>query len=356
MMHKYLLLLACALAFVGASSLPAAQDKAVPRYDHIFVIVEENKSATIINGPDAPSLTSLAKTYGTATNFYAETHPSEPNYVALVGGGTFGILDDDAYYCKQGDKRPYCNYSWVPGFANHTVRAPNIGTQLQAAGLTWKNYNESLPEPGSLAVVAADPKDPNGPRVYASKHSGFVNFADVQNSPIRTQELVDFNQLEADVHSNQLPNFALIIPNLCNDMHGIDNNSPDDCKGSNEAALIRRGDTHAKMLVDQLMSSKTWNSADRDAIVITFDEDDHHGKEGCCGIDRNDPANSGGGRIPTIVITNHGPRGVVDPTPYSHYSLLRTIEDAFGVKSYLLQASAPGVVPMVPLFEDKTGQ
>ena len=334
----------------SAGTAQTASDARVPRYDHIFVIVEENKNAQIIGGPDAPELTAFAKAYGQATSFYAETHPSEPNYVALVGGSTFGIFDDDAYYCKRGDKRPHCAGAWVPWYPDHTVTAPNLGTQLQQAGRTWKNYNESLPEPGSLAVVGADPKDPTGPLVYASKHSGFINFADVQNSPKRAQLLVDFAQLDDDVQSNTLPNFALIIPNLCNDMHGASRNVPEDCEGSNEAGLIRRGDAHAKSLVDELMSTKTWRSSDRDAIVITFDEDDHHGKEGCCGIDKNDPTNSGGGRIPTIVITNHGPRGVVDKTPYSHYSLLRTIEDAFGIREYLAHAGAPDVIPMSALF------
>ena len=66
--------------------------------------------------------------------------------------------------------------------------------------------------------------------------------------------------------------------------------------------------------------------------MITFDEDDHstEGPQGCCGYDPKSPANFGGGIIPTIVITNHGPHSLVDPTPYNHYSLLRTLEDAFG--------------------------
>lgn len=336
----------------GCAAATAPRDSAMPRFNHIFVIIYENKSATIIGGPDTPALTNLAKAYGLASNFYAETHPSEPNYVALVGGATFGILDDDAYYCKSGPKRPNCTLSWLPWYANHTIDAPNIGTQLRAAGLTWKSYNESLPAPGSLAVVAPDPNNPHGPIVYASKHSGFLNFVDVQNSPLRTQEIVDFTQLKADLSSNTLPNLAVIIPNLCNDMHGVSQNAPADCQDQNLSALIQRGDAHAKMLVDEIMTSKSWGSSDRDAIVITFDEDDHHGREGCCGIDRSDPANAGGGRIPTIVIANHGPRGLVDPTPYSHYSLLRTIEDAFGITTHLRQANAPGVVPMVDLFHD----
>lgn len=339
-----------------ASSLIAATgspvDTAVPRYQHIILIIEENKDATIVGGPDAPELTSLAQTYGQATRYYAVTHPSEPNYVAIVGGATFGILDDDAYYCQRGDKRSFCRFSWLPFFANHTIDGPNIGTQLRAAGLTWKEYAESLPAPGSLAVVASDPADPSGPLVYASKHSGFINFADVQRSPERSQEIVNFSQLQADLRANRLPNLAVVIPNLCNDMHGIDKHAPPGCASTDEQGLIQRGDAHAKALVDAILATKTWQSADRDAIVITFDEDDSEGKAGCCGIDRSDPANSGGGRVPAIVVTNHGPRGATDATPYSHYSLLRTIEDAFGISDHLRNANAPGVVPMTALFKD----
>lgn len=347
-----LLFVVITLAAPVSAGPAVASLEGIPRFDHIFVIIEENKAATIIGGPHAPALTNFAKTYGQASNFYAETHPSEPNYVALVGGSTFGITDDDAFYCKPHDKRPNCGHSSLPGYVNHTIDAPNIGTQLRAAGLTWKSYNESLPAAGSLAIVAPDPSDPSGPLLYASKHSGFLNFADVQDSPLRVQEVVDFGQLNTDLTGNTLPNLSVIIPNLCDDMHGVGLGAPLDCQDLNMSGLIKRGDVHAKMLVDEIMASKTWGSSDRDAIVITFDEDDHHGKEGCCGINRSDPANSGGGHIPTIVITNHGPRGAVDPTPYSHYSLLRTIEDAFGITTYLGQANAQDVVPMVDLFRD----
>ncbi|HXW52337.1 MAG TPA: alkaline phosphatase family protein [Candidatus Acidoferrales bacterium] len=347
---RWLALAMLTVGLAGAATPPG--DSAVPRYDHIFLIIEENQSASLVGGADAPELTRLANTYGVATNYFAVTHPSEPNYVALIGGATFGILDDDAYYCARRDTRPYCKLSWSPIYVDHTIDEPSIGSQLDAEGLSWKEYNESLPSPGSLAVVAPDPSDPNGPLVYASKHSGFMNFAQVQADPLRAQKIVDFGQLAADEKSNDLPNLAVIIPNLCNDMHGVDENAPADCRGTNVHALIQRGDAHAKTIVDAIMATKTWQSSDRDAIVITFDEDDHEGKEGCCGIDRADLANSGGGRVPTIVIANRGPRGLADPTAYSHYSLLRTMEDAFGISQHLQNANSPGVVPMVELFQD----
>lgn len=342
----------------AANAAPSALslDAQVPRYQYIFVIVEENKDyGQVVGSSDAPTITRLAREYGDAANFYAETHPSEPNYVALVGGYTYGIRDDDAFFCYPHDPDPSCPNSNKPGYVNHTIDAPSLATQLEAAGLTWKNYNESLPAAGSLAVVAADAHARDVPptlAVYASKHSGFINFASVQHDPQRAQHLVGFGQLYADLASGRIPNFSLIVPNLCNEMHGVGGfaAAPEGCEQSHLSQLIWRGDENIATLVQRIMASAAWRSAANAAIVVTFDEDDHYGRQGCCGSDPHDLSNAGGGHIPTIVVTNHGPRNLSDATPYSHYSLLRTIEDAFGIHTYLHQAAAASVVPMLPLF------
>jgi hypothetical protein len=335
---RYLPSILLVAALLGATS----PDLAVPRYDHIFVIVEENKGyGDVIGDPNAPTITQLAKTYG--------------NYIAMVGGDTFGIHDDDAFYCKEGSTQAQCSAAALqPGYADHTVDTPTIGTQLESAGLTWKGYYESLPSPGSTAVVASDPSFGDGTRktaLYASKHSGFMNFASVQNDPHRAEKIVGFDRLADDFASGSVPNFALIVPNQCNEMHGLSGpNVPTDC--TDGPALIRRGDDHVAALMHMIQSSPVWQTNGNVAIVITFDEASSKSREGCCGTDPASVANFGGGRIPTIVITNHGPRGVADPTPYSHYSLLRTIEDAFGIHNYLRHAgdTTAGVQPMVPLF------
>ena len=127
---------------------------------------------------------------------------------------------------------------------------------------------------------------------------------------------------------------------------------PADCAYTNLPGLIRRGDAMAGRIVDAIEASRAWRSSENVAIVLTFDEDDGLGREGCCGVTPGAPSNFGGGHIATIVITNHGPRGVSDATPYNHYSLLRTIEDAFGIHEYLGIAARGdlGVRPMLPLF------
>ena len=197
-------LLALAAAAGAAPLAPAVGARTiegVPRFDHVFVIVEENKEYDqIVAGVDAPNIARLAKTYGDATKFYGEVHPSEANYVALLGGDTFGIHDDDPFYCKPGSVDPTCSLAArEPDYLDHTVHAPHLGDQLAAAGLTWKGYYESLPAPGSLAYIAGDPKFDNGtPRtaLYASKHSGFINFASAQVDPDRARHLVGFDQFD----------------------------------------------------------------------------------------------------------------------------------------------------------------
>ena len=350
-----LLIAALAASASGCAMTSTANDRAVPGYAHIFVIVEENKDyEQILDPAAAPNIAGLAAKYGNATRFYSEVHPSEANYVAMLGGDTFGIHDDDAWYCKAGSTQQYCDGARAKGYADHTVHAQHIGDQLTAKGLTWKAYFEDLPEPGSLAIIASSPDISDGTRstaLYASKHSGFTNFADVQTDPQRASRLVGFNQFDKDLASGDLPNFALIVPNQCNEMHGLFGPKvPADC--SHKAPLITRGDKEVGELVARIQQSPVWSAPGNVAIVITFDEGSGGSKGGCCATTPGAPSNYGGGHIPTVVVTNHGPRGVADDTPYDHYSLLRTMEDAFGISHHLAHAAETdkGVVPMVRLF------
>ena len=354
---------AAALALGWSAQARDGAVEGVPRYEHVFVIVEENKDyAQIMDLASAPNIAGLARRYGDAAQFFAEVHPSEANYVALLGGDTFGIHDDDGYYCAAGSTRPLCDHSAEAGYVDHTVRAPHLGDQLVQAGLSWKGYYESLPEPGSTVVTASDPAFDNGARktaLYASKHSGFMNFADVQADPARAQRIVGFDQLRKDLASGDLPSFAVIVPNQCNEMHGLKGEGvPADCDAANKPALIRRGDKVAGQLVQEIQATAAWKGSGNVAVVITFDESGDKGREGCCGVTPGAASNFGGGHIPTVVITNHGPRGLRDQTPYSHYSLLRTLEDAFQVKGYLGHAADTdkGVRPMTRLFAVQPGR
>ncbi len=327
-------------------SLPTKADKAIPKYDHIFVIIEENKAYDqIIGNPQAPIINQLAKTYGLATNFYGVVHPSEANYVAILGGSTFGIHDDDAFYCQIGSSDQFCPNSRKSDYVNHTIDSQSLVDQLEQKGLTWKGYFEDIPSPGSKAVYA-----PNTIRaLYASKHNGFINFKKVQEDPKLSSKIVGFDQFTQDIQNNSVPNYSHIVLNQCHEMHGLAE-CPDLQK------LIKTGDNMVGKIVTQITTSQLWKTSGNNAIVITWDEDNNPpnktSTQGCCGFDPKSNANFGGGHIATIVVTNNGPKGVVDKTPYNHYSLLRTTEDAFGIYDYLQQAGNinQGVKPMTALF------
>ena len=354
---------AAAMPAPGAAATAAAPPGPLPRYTHVFIIIAENKGYELIIGPDsaAPRLNALAQHYGLATQFFAETHPSEGNYVAMVGGSTYGIHDDDAFYCKPGTKDHWCPQAQATDYVDHTVTARSLVDQLEEHGLTWKGYFESLPEPGSLAVrwpTAEEPVPGTPPQMYAAKHNAFINFRRVQDDPQRASRLVGFDELYRDLASGHMPNYAHIVPNQCNDMHGrgAGKDVPENCVGANVRALIARGDRVIAELVQRIMDSPLWGAKENAAIVITFDENDKDERsgldQGCCGNEPGSASNAGGGRIPTVVITNHGPRGVRDDTPYNHYSLLRTTEALFGINEYLGHAADAdrGVRVMAPLF------
>src|SRR6516225_5147060 len=104
------------------ASARAADATTFPSYDHVFLIVEENHGFfQIIGNPAAPNLNRLANQFGLATASFAVGDPSAPNYVAMLGGSTFGIADDNAYYL-------------------HTVNKQSLMSQLEGARLTWKAY------------------------------------------------------------------------------------------------------------------------------------------------------------------------------------------------------------------------
>ena len=328
---------------VGSAS---TVNSAIPRYQHIIEIMMENTSySTIIGNPLAPQINGLAGKFGLATDYFGVTHPSEPNYVANIGGSFFGIQDDNQFYCTPAlaSTDPTCAGTTV----DHTVSAPNLASQLTAAGRTWRGYFQSLPPVPPSGVIMTGP-NANGPysfkwpsssdALYASKHNPFVNFTNTQGD---LANMVPDTQLATDLASGDLASFSLIVPDQCHDMHGT---GP--C--ADEAGLISAGDSYVGNTVSEIMASKVWQEG-RNAIVITWDEDDFSDigqpSTGCCGAD------PGGGRVVTIVITNKGEQPITDNTPYNHYSLLRSYEDAFGLPCLASACDAAhGVKPMTPLF------
>lgn len=268
-------LLAVAVAGCGGVA-PASTATSVPRavrvpdFTHVLVVVFENREVNELAGnPQAGTFRALARRYATLTSYDAVAHPSLPNYLALVSGSTHGIASD----CTD------C-----------VVAARSLADTLAAAGRTWKTYAEGLPYPGFTGPYAGR---------YAKKHDPFLYFRDVARSPARRKSVVPFAQLARDVRARRLPDFALVVPDLCHDMH--------DCP-------IATGDAWLRAHVAPLLSSPALAGG---VVFVVFDE----GTSG----------EGGGGQIEALALGPTVRPGSVFSRPTNHYGLLRTIEDAWGL-------------------------
>ena len=308
-------LVAVLLVFATCTSGLNAQTT-FPQYDHVFLIIMENENYNqVVGNQFAPILNALAKDYGLATSYTGVADPSEPNYVAMLGGDTFGISSDDPYF-----------------FPGQTVKADNLMSQLEAAGKTWRGYFQNMPYPGYRGYCYPDKCNgiPDADTLYVAKHNGIPNFSNMQ-TPAELGKMFPLEQLSADLAAGAVPNFSYIVPNECQDMHGAPPWCPDSgSTGSvQQSFLISQGDKFVGSVVNQITSSSMWQSGNN-AIVVTFDE-----------------GNTANSQILTIVITSHGPRGVQDKTSFNHFSLLASLQDTFGLGCLANSCTA---TPMTNLF------
>jgi hypothetical protein len=288
----------------------------------VFVIVEENHGyADVIGNPAAPNLNALAQQYGLATDYSAVTHPSEPNYVAMLGGSPYAATNDNAYYVN-------------------SVNAPSLISQLDAAKVSWKGYFQGLPHAGYQGICypascnGAPDKDP----LYVSKHNPILNFTTSWNDADRSRQ-VPMEQLHDDLAGGKVPAFNYVVPDECHDEHG----DPPYCLDSGNVGgtdpqdqrLVATGDQYLGNLVHEITGASFWGKGNN-AIDIVYDEGDYGD-------------GTAGGRVADVVVTSHGPRGLQDPTPYSHYSLLATVQRNFGL-GCLQHSCDTGLHTMDPLL------
>jgi hypothetical protein len=246
----------------GAQARPS-----VPSFKHVFVFVFENKeSDSVIGGQQAPTFSAMAARYATLTRYYGVTHPSLPNYLALVSGSTFGVHDD----CTS------CQFA-----------ARNLADSLEAAKKTWKAYAEGLPRRGFMGVAFGG---------YAKKHMPFLYFRNIATRRARRENVVPLGQLTADLRAHRLPDFALVVPNLCNSMH--------DCS-------VATGDAWLRRRLPPLLSQPNT------VVFVIFDE----GRS----------AVRGGGHIPAFAAGTAVKPGSHFGRVTNHYGLLRTVEEAWGL-------------------------
>jgi hypothetical protein len=204
----------------GPANSPAAS-AAPPRPDHVVVVMLENKRSTsVLGSPDAPYLTKLAAKGANMTQSYGETHPSQPNYLALFSGSQQGVTSD------------VCPNSF-PG-------TDNLASQLIKAGRTFTGYSESLPSAGFTGCSSGE---------YQRKHAPWVNFPDLPRSVNQP-----FSAFPTDY--TKLPDVSFVTPNMCSDMH--------DCS-------VKTGDDWMAAHIDRYA---TWAMTHNSLLVVDFDEND----------------------------------------------------------------------------------
>jgi phosphatidylinositol-3-phosphatase len=255
---------------------------------HVFLLVLENREfGQVIGNRSAPFFNRLARRGSLATRYFAITHPSLPNYLALLGGATFHIQSD----CTS------CS-----------AKGPSLASQLERAGISWRAYMEGMPKPCYRGAYAGS---------YAKKHDPFMYFPSVRNDPGSCSNVVPGSQLDADLTAGRLAAFSWITPDLCHDGH--------DCA---TAAM----DHYLAGLVPRLTSSL----GPHGFLVVTFDEG--VSERGCC-------AGAHGGRVATVFTGPDVRKHARLKRRYDHYSLLRTLQNAFSLPPLRRSARVIGIPP-----------
>jgi hypothetical protein len=241
-----------------------------PAFTHIWVIFMENHDyGQIIRSPNAPYINQLARTHGLATQYFGVVHGSQPNYVAFFSGDQYGVT----------------------GGSTPNLNAPNLADQLDAGHRSWHVYAENFPGNCFNGVTSSGGID--GPGTYVRRHVPAMAFRDIRLSPQRCARVTNFSSFDPAA-----ADFELIVPNLTNDMHD---------------GTIQQGDDFLRSFVPRITGSAAWK--DNGALFIVWDE----GRE------------KGPNRVAALVITPGVKPGLRSDVRHDHYSLLRTIEDAWNL-------------------------
>lgn len=279
------------------TNVAPTQGSGIPQFSHVFLLVEENHSFTdVIGNSNMPYLNSLASANSLATQYYADAHPSLPNYFELTVGAGTSITG------TSGD-----SFSGV-------VTQDNVVRALTNAGKTWKSYAESLPSAGYLGGDSG---------AYLQHHDPFVYFSDVQQSSSQANNVVPFTQLAADVANNALPDYGFIVPNVNDDAH----NCPAGLSSCTDAQKLAAADQWLSANIAPLLASTAFKNS---LLIIVFDESED-----------SDTA-YGGGHVACILVSPLVRAGYQSTTLYQHESTLRLMMKGLGV------ADLPGAAATAP--------
>jgi len=286
----------CATGFTCTAGGYCASATGVPAFGKVYVILMENRSLSSVAGAaSAPYLNGLMTTYATSTSYGSVTHPSLPNYIAMVSGDTGGVACDCHPTGSSACSALTCNLILSSCRCNQARE--HLGNQLDAAGIEWREYAEGMQTP-------CNPMD-NGGRHYAAKHVPFMYFDDVMMNPTRCAERVrDYGDFAADLAAGTY-RFLYISPDLCNDMH-------DACGGS----AIGNGDMWSMANVPPILATPGFAAGGADVLFIVWDEEDN---------------SIGHEPLPFIVVSPLVRPGASSGTVVNHYSLLATWQDGLGL-------------------------
>ena len=336
-------------------SVSAGATTGLPKIGHVFIIVDENESASTTFGPSSPApyLSKTLRAEGAyLPNYYGIGHESNDNYIAMVSGQAPNALN-------QSDCLDFANVT--PGTIGRYGEAEGlgcvypagvltIGNQLTNAGMTWRDYNDSMgSEPTRESSECGHPAigQPDHTQTetttdqYATRHDPFVYFHSIIDNAIYCdQHVVNLNPLPYDLSNASLtPNYVFITPGLCDDGH--------DAKCANGGpGGLGQADTFLQQWVPRITSSPAFTQQNG-LLIITFDEAATTDASSCCG-EIGGPGSplpgivgKGGGDVGAVLISPCIAPGTVSDQPYNHYTMLRSVEDLFHL-SHLGYAQLPG--------------
>jgi phosphatidylinositol-3-phosphatase len=319
-------------ATVRAATAHAANAGAgdrVPRYNHIVVIMFTDHGFSNIHGKKyAPTFNRLAREYGLATRYYTTSDPDTAGIMALLAGNSFGVNDGSPYWDQQLSK-------------------PSLLSQLDKARKSWKEYVQDIPYAGYLGDCYPTQCQETDSLYKQAKFNPVPDLTSVADNPAEARKMVPAAELATDARDGRLPDFSFIDANECTNMHGGPpwcEDSPNNLGEPNDRKLVAGGDAYLRQVTSEIMSGPQWRHGNN-AIVITWTEGTT--SAGCC------DANPGTGQVFTIVVTSHGPRHITDNTKFNTYSLLATIQHAFGLGCLQFSCDTKHVLPMAKLFGAK---
>jgi phospholipase C len=361
--------LACLLlaAPAGARTRPFK----LPRVKHVFVIVLENQGyeATFGNPAADPYLAQTLPAQGALLqNYYATGHESNDNYISLISGqppNAQNQADCPSFDDFTGAVMLESGVETGSGCV-YPAEVQNIGTQLSAAGRSWKAYmqdmgndpNRETAACGHPTVNSTDETQKAEARDgYATRHDPFVYFHSVIDeaaycdahvvalgSPtgaMPAAALKGETGLATDLaHAGRTPALSFITPNLCEDGHDF----PCTNQTGGESALADI-DGFLETWVPKITSSPAFRH--NGLLEILFDEAQSSDATACCGEEAGPGSpmpgvtGPGGGRVGAVLISPHIAPGTVVTTEYDHYSSLASWEQLFGLPALADAAGVP---------------